>query len=103
VMNFTLQFLDPNARLELIQKIYDALLPGGLLFLSEKVHFSSNAINTLITEQYHAFKRRNGYSALEVAQKRAALEKVLRPTQLIPTIKGFSKSVLGMHIPGFNT
>lgn len=78
VMNFTLQFLEPSHRQALIANIYNALLPGGLLFLSEKIHFASDTINTRITNQYHAFKQRNGYSALEIAQKRAALENVLR-------------------------
>lgn len=35
-----------------------------------------------MTELHHNFKRANGYSELEIAQKRSALENVLRPESL---------------------
>ncbi|MGS2716574.1 carboxy-S-adenosyl-L-methionine synthase CmoA [Eionea flava] len=78
VLNFTLQFISPNERLALLQKIYDGLLPGGILLLSEKVHFDNTAHQHLMTDLYHNFKRVNGYTDLEIAQKRTALENVLR-------------------------
>ena len=37
VMNFTLQFLPPDSRETILQRIHEALLPGGVLILSEKV------------------------------------------------------------------
>lgn len=78
VLNFTLQFIDPNDRQTILQTIYDGLLPGGILILSEKVHFDNTSHQALMTELYHNFKRVNGYSDLEIAQKRTALENVLR-------------------------
>ncbi len=78
VLNFTLQFIEPELRQGIIQKIYDGLLPGGILILSEKVHFDIEPHQHLMTELYHNFKRVNGYSDLEIAQKRTALENVLR-------------------------
>lgn len=78
VLNFTLQFIDPADRQALLQNIYDGLLPGGILLLSEKVHFDNLSHQTLMTELYHNFKRLNGYTDLEIAQKRNALENVLR-------------------------
>ena len=39
VLNFTFQFVPPALRDGLIQRIYDGLLPGGVLILSEKVIF----------------------------------------------------------------
>jgi tRNA (cmo5U34)-methyltransferase len=82
VLNFTLQFIDPNQRRDLLQAIYDGLLPGGALLLSEKIHFDNGPHQTLMTELYHNFKRTNGYSSLEIAQKRTALENVLRSDSL---------------------
>ncbi len=79
VMNFTLQFVAPPLREMLIQRIYDGLLPGGILVLSEKIAFADNHLNKLMIELHHAFKTANGYSELEISQKRSALENVLVP------------------------
>jgi len=79
VMNFTLQFVEPARRCELLERIYAGMLPGGILILSEKVQFADPDVNELLIEVYHAFKKANGYSELEVSQKRAALERVLIP------------------------
>ena len=82
VLNFTLQFLPPETRTALMQHIYDALLPGGIVILSEKIAFADDHLNQLMIELHHSFKRANGYSELEVAQKRSALENVLIPETL---------------------
>jgi len=82
VLNFTLQFIAPDKRDALIQRLADATLPGGILVLSEKIRFADDAENALQTELHHAFKRNNGYSDLEISQKRTALENVLIPETL---------------------
>lgn len=79
VLNFTLQFIAPEKRDALIKIIADGLQPGGILILSEKIRFPADALNDLFIDLYHEFKQAQGYSALEVAQKRAALENVLIP------------------------
>lgn len=79
VLNFTLQFLRPDQRLTILQKIYAGLLPGGVLVLSEKLQFADPAEHALLTDLHLAFKRANGYSELEISQKRSALENVLIP------------------------
>lgn len=81
-LNFTLQFLPPAARLSLLRDIATGLEPGGALILSEKVRFTDEPENGLFTDLHHDFKRANGYSDLEIAQKRAALEQVLIPDTL---------------------
>jgi tRNA (cmo5U34)-methyltransferase len=81
-MNFTLQFVNPSARAALMQKIANALQPGGVLILSEKVRFDDPIVNDMHIDMYHAFKSRNGYSDLEISQKRTALENVLVPDTL---------------------
>lgn len=78
VLNFTLQFIPMDQRQAIIQSIYDGLLPGGILLISEKVMFEDAPHQELLTELYHNFKRNNGYSELEIAQKRTALENVLQ-------------------------
>lgn len=78
ILNFTLQFLPPDQRVALLNNIYQGLNPGGVLVLSEKYHFNDNKINELLIDLHHQFKRANGYSELEVSQKRTALENVMR-------------------------
>lgn len=82
VLNFTLQFIESDLRQSLMQKIYDGLQPGGILVLSEKLKASDDVCNDLLIDLHHNFKRANGYSELEIAQKRTALENVMRPDSL---------------------
>ena len=82
ILNFTLQFIEPVAREALMRKIYDGMRPGGLLIISEKIQFPDPALNELFIDLYHRFKETQGYSKLEISQKRAALENVLIPETL---------------------
>lgn len=77
VLNFTLQFIDPEHRQSLLNRIYQGLNPGGVLILSEKIHFEDSATQQAIEALHLQFKRANGYSELEISQKRASLENVL--------------------------
>jgi tRNA (cmo5U34)-methyltransferase len=79
VFNFTLQFIDKEKRLSILQKIFNGLNLGGVLILSEKIVFDDQLHQQLMTELHHNFKRANGYSDLEIAQKRSALDNVLIP------------------------
>ena len=79
IVNFTLQFIKPEARLALLKNIYDGLLPNGILVLSEKLVFDDNTENQSQIDWHHNFKRANGYSDLEISQKRTAIENVMIP------------------------
>jgi len=78
VLNFTLQFLDPDDRDRLLARIAAGLRPGGALVLAEKIHFDDEALQARLTEWHEDYKRLQGYSDLEIARKRTALERVLR-------------------------
>ncbi len=75
VLNLTLQFVEPEKRLELLERIAAATLPGGVIILAEKLCDSSE--NEVMTDLYYDFKRANSYSELEISQKRTALENYL--------------------------
>lgn len=77
VLNFTLQFIEKSQRQSLLTKIAQGLKPGGLLVLSEKITDDDPVTDKVLIDLHHSFKRDNGYSELEVAQKRSALEKVM--------------------------
>lgn len=82
LINLTLQFLPPADRENLLRQVYQALVPGGMLLLTEKVMHEQPALNQLQQDFYYRFKAENGYSQMEISQKREALETVLVPESL---------------------
>jgi tRNA (cmo5U34)-methyltransferase len=79
IMNYTLQFIPIEAREALLKRIREAMMPGDVLILSEKLTLSDPRLNEYLIDLHHDFKRQQGYSDLEIAQKRQALEDVLIP------------------------
>jgi len=82
IMNYSLQFIDPAKRLKVLTNICHSLIPGGAVVVTEKVAHNDPSMEELLTELYYDFKRRNGYSQLEISNKREALENVLVPWTL---------------------
>lgn len=82
ILNLTLQFIRPIYRDRLIKCIYDGLIDNGCLILVEKVLGNDSAFNRIFIKFYYDMKRRQGYSDMEIARKREALENVLIPYQL---------------------
>lgn len=82
VSNFTLQFIPKQDRDTLVQRIFAGLKPGGIFILSEKFVQTDERTHQVLIDLHHDFKRANGYSELEISQKRTALENVMRPDTL---------------------
>ncbi|MBV6494049.1 MAG: Carboxy-S-adenosyl-L-methionine synthase [Turneriella sp.] len=95
VASYTLQFLRPLVRQALLTQIFSDLTSGGCFILSEKCLEDSSDISRLYADRYHALKERNGYSKLEIAEKRDALENVLIPFRV-------SENTEMLKIAGFN-
>ena len=79
VANYTLQFIRPMQRLELVKKIYDGMNDDGIFIFSEKVVFDDKKLDKQMIDTYYEYKKEQGYSEYEIAQKREALENVLIP------------------------
>ena len=79
ILNYTLQFIRPMQRGAFVKRLFDSLRPGGVLILSEKTITHDTKLNREFIDIYHQFKRERGYSELEIANKREALENVLIP------------------------
>ncbi|PHR27754.1 MAG: carboxy-S-adenosyl-L-methionine synthase CmoA [Desulfotalea sp.] len=79
ILNYTLQFIRPIRREDFIKKLFANLRPGGILLVSEKVLSHNRKLNREYIDIYHTFKKARGYSELEIANKREALENVLIP------------------------
>ena len=77
LMNWVAQFLTPETRLSVLQQIHRQLDPQGLLIVSEKIRFVDPEEQSYCEQAHLDFKRANGYSELEISQKRAALENVM--------------------------
>ena len=79
LMNYTLQFVPESDRPALLARIRASIRPGGFLLISEKVAHQQPAMDDALVELYFEYKRRQGYSELEISRKRDALENVLIP------------------------
>ena len=77
VLNYTLQFVPVEQREDLVQRVFDALLPGGALLISEKIRFEDPAMEELMSALHLQYKANQGYSGLEISRKRTAIENVL--------------------------
>jgi tRNA (cmo5U34)-methyltransferase len=87
LMVLTLQFVRPLNREALISSLHRGLNHNGCLILVEKVLSEHTTFNRLFIDHYYAMKRRKGYSEIEIAQKREALENVLVPYHLDENVR----------------
>ncbi len=81
-MILTLQFVRPLYRERLARQIFEGLNQNGALILVEKLTSEDTIFNRLFIQHYYDYKRRKGYSELEIANKREALENVLIPYRM---------------------
>lgn len=80
LMHYVAQFLPPENRFELYKRLFNAVSPSGFLIISEKLQIENTHIHQSYTKSYIDWKVVQGYSELEIAQKRTALENVLIPS-----------------------
>jgi len=100
-LNLTLQFLPPAERDDVLKSIAAGMLPGGALLLSEKICFEDSRQQELMTKLHHDFKRAHGYSDLEIAQKRSAIENMLIPEPLQRHVQRLTDAGFSAVIPWF--
>jgi len=96
IANYTLQFIRPMQRLELMKKIYEGLNNDGMFVFSEKIIFEDKTLDKEMINIYYTYKKEQGYSEYEISQKREALENVLIPFTIKENIQmckdaGFTK------------
>lgn len=101
VLNLTLQFVPLAERDDLLNSIAQGMRTGGALLLSEKICFEDDQQQRLMTELHHDFKRAHGYSDLEIAQKRTAIENRLIPETLEAHITRLQNAGFQTVVPWF--
>ncbi|MBK5294167.1 MAG: carboxy-S-adenosyl-L-methionine synthase CmoA [Acidobacteriia bacterium] len=89
---WSLQFIRPLRRDNLIRLIYESLKEDGVLIITEKVLTNSSPVNRFFIDFYYEYKRRNGYSDLEITRKREALENVLVPYRIDENLEMFRRN-----------
>jgi tRNA (cmo5U34)-methyltransferase len=92
LMSWTLQFIRPLHRDHLIRHIYNSLQEDGALIVAEKVLSNRGPINRFFIDFYYDYKRRMGYSEVEIARKREALENVMIPYRIDENLELFRRS-----------
>lgn len=92
ILNYTLQFIRPLQREPFLKNIFDHLRPGGILLVGEKVISHDPRLNREYIDIYHRFKKSRGYSELEIARKREALENVLIPFSVAENLAMLGKA-----------
>ena len=94
LMNYTLQFIEAENRPAVLERIRNSIRSGGFLLVSEKVVHHQPRVDNALVELYFEYKRRQGYSELEISRKRDALENVLVPLTV-------SENIEMLHQAGF--
>lgn len=79
IMILTLQFIRPLHRTRMIQGLIEGMNEQSCLIIFEKITLDDSLFNRLFIRYYYNMKKRQGYSEVEIARKREALENVLIP------------------------
>ncbi|MBT8336075.1 MAG: methyltransferase domain-containing protein [Gemmatimonadetes bacterium] len=79
VSYYTVQFVHPRQRQELIDRIYERLNWGGAFLLFEKVRGPDARFQDIFVSLYNDFKAANGFSSDEILNKTSSLKGVLEP------------------------
>lgn len=75
----SLQFVRPIQRETLVKQVYESLSKGGCIVVIEKILANDSLVNRIFIDFYYDYKKRKGYSKMEISQKREALENILIP------------------------
>jgi tRNA (cmo5U34)-methyltransferase len=79
VAYYTVQFISPSQRQQLVNKIFNTLKWGGAFIMFEKVRASDARFQDYMTALYEDYKLEKGYAAEEILNKKRSLKGVLEP------------------------
>lgn len=79
VAYYAVQFVHPNVRQQLVDRLFERLHWGGALIMFEKVRAPDARFQDLSSQIYTDFKLQNGYDEREIVGKTRSLKGVLEP------------------------
>ncbi len=77
ISNYCLQFIAPQKRTEVLKRIFDALLPGGVLLMAEKIAMPTTDADLQVRALHHKWKQEQGYSLTEIERKSRSIANVM--------------------------
>jgi tRNA (cmo5U34)-methyltransferase len=78
---FTLQFIEPIERINLLQNIYDSLNEGGIFILCEKVYQNDGKLQEILTFSHYDYKSQH-FTLNEIFSKEKDLRFIMKPKTL---------------------
>lgn len=88
---FTLQFIDYNRRLKILENIYNSLEKGGAFIITEKIFLEDSRLQDIFTFSLYDYKI-NSFSAVEILDKQRDLRKIMFPISEEENISLFKKA-----------
>ena len=76
---YTIQFIPPRVRQNIINKIFKSLEWGGCFIMFEKIRGEDARFQDIYTSLYNDFKEKNNFSLSEIFNKQKSLRGVLEP------------------------
>ncbi len=89
---YTLQFIHPKHRQNVVNKLFKSLNWGGALFIVEKVRSYDARTQDQMTTIYEEFKLFNGFNEKEISAKKKSLKGVLEPFSSNANIQMFKRA-----------
>ncbi|MFA5880546.1 MAG: methyltransferase domain-containing protein [Candidatus Margulisiibacteriota bacterium] len=79
VAYYTIQFIEPKQRINLIKNIYNALNKGGAFIWFEKTMFNNAIVQKINYDLLTDFKLNKGFTPEEITAKNKSLQGILQP------------------------
>lgn len=92
---FTLQFLEIELRKKVLSELYNNLIPGGAIIISEKIFMEDSVLQDTMNFAHYDFKRKS-FTAEEILSKQVDLRFIMKPLKESQNISLFKNA-------GFNT
>ena len=93
---FTLQFMSPKDRQDVLNRVYKGLNTGGAFIFSEKTFSCNPRIQDMMTFTYYDYKRKN-FTDAEILDKEVQLRHMMKPNTKTELYDMFTNAGFEVH------